>query len=88
MFKVLELQLQHQSYSSEYSGLISFRMNWLDLLAIQETLESSPAPQFKSINSLVLSLLYGPTLTSIHDYWGNHSFDCIDLSWRSDVSAF
>ena len=37
--------------------------------------ESSPAPPFESINSLVLSLLYGPTLTSIHDYWKNHSFD-------------
>ena len=54
------------SPSNEYSGLISFRSDWFDLLAIQE---SSPAPQFKSINSLVLSLLYGPTLTSIHDYW-------------------
>ena len=41
--------------------------------------ESSPTPQFKSINSSALSLLYGPTLTSIHDYWKNHSFDYIDL---------
>ena len=61
--------------SNEYSGLISFRMDWLDLLAVQGTLKSSPTPQFKSINSLVLSFLYGPTLTSIHDYWKNHSFD-------------
>ena len=52
--------------------LISFRINWLDFLAIQE---SSPASQFKSINSLALSLLYGTTITSIHDYWKNHSFD-------------
>ena len=36
---------------------------------------SSPTPQFKSINSLALRFLYGPTLTSIHDYWKNHSFD-------------
>ena len=50
--------------------------------------ESSPAPQFKSINSLVISLLYGPTLTSIHDYWKNHSFDQTDLCWQSDVSDF
>ena len=57
---------------NEYSGLISLRMDWLDLLAVQE---SSPAPWFKSINSLVLSFLYSPTLTSIHDYWKNHSFD-------------
>ena len=64
------------SPSSEYSGLISFRMDWLDLLAIQGTLkESSPTPQFKSINSLVLSFLYSPTLTSIHDHWKNHSLD-------------
>ena len=63
------------SPSNEYSGLISFRMDWLDLLAVQGTLESSPTPQFKSINSSVLSFLYGPTFTSIHDYWKNHSFD-------------
>ena len=51
------------SPSSEYSGLISFRVDWFDLLAVQGTLKSSPAPQFKSISSLVLSLLYfGDTL--------------------------
>ena len=62
--------------SNEYSGLISFRMDWLDLLAVQrDTQESSPTPQFKLFNSLALSFLYGPTLTSIHDYWKNHSFD-------------
>ena len=44
------------SPSNEYSGLISFRMDWLDLLAVQGTLESSPTPQFKSISSSVLSL--------------------------------
>ena len=43
-----------------------------------------PTPQFKIINSLALSLLCGPTLTSIHDYWKNH----VDLCWQSDVSAF
>ena len=63
------------SPSNEYSGLISFRIAWLDLLAVQGTLESSPTPQFKSINSLVLSFLYGPTLTSMHDHWKNHRFD-------------
>ena len=52
------------------------RSDWFKFLAVQETLkESSPAPQFKNINSLALSILYGPTLTSIHDYWKNHSFD-------------
>ena len=64
------------SPSHEYSGLISFRMDWSDLLAVQGTLqESSPTPQFKSINSLVLNLPYSPNLTSIHDYGKNHSFD-------------
>ena len=64
------------SPSNEYSGLISFRMDWLDLLAVQgDSQESSPISQFKSINSLVLSLLYGPALTSIYDYWKNHKFD-------------
>ena len=63
------------SSSNEYSGLISFRMDWLGLLAVQGTQESSPTSQFKSINSLALSFLYGSTLTSIHDCWKNHSFD-------------
>ena len=63
------------SPSNEHPGLVSFRMDWLDLLAVQGTLESSPTPQFKSINSLALSFLYGPTLTSIRDYWKNHSLD-------------
>ena len=64
------------SPSDEYSGLISFRIDWFDLLVVQGTLiKSFLIPQFKSINSSVLSLLNGPTLTSIHDYWKNHSFD-------------
>ena len=61
------------SPADEYSGLISFRMDWLDLL--EDSQESSPISQLKSINSLVLSFLYSPTLTSIHDYWKNHGFD-------------
>ena len=61
--------------SKEIPGLISFRMDWLDLLAVQGTLKSSPTPQFKSITSLVLIFLHSPTLTSIHDYWKNHSLD-------------
>ena len=59
----------------EFPGLISFRMDWLDLLAVQGTLESSPTPPFKSINSLVLSFLHSPTLASIHDHSKNHSLD-------------
>ena len=75
------------SPSSEYSGLISFRIDWFDLV-VQGTQESSPTPQFKSINSSALSLLHGPNLTSIHDYWKNHSFDYTDLCQQSDISAF
>ena len=74
----MEFQLQYQSFQNEHSGLISFRMDWLDLLAVQGTLKSPLAPQLKSINS-VLSFLYGPTLTTIHDHWKNHSFDYTDL---------
>ena len=61
--------------SNKYSGQISFRMDWFDIITVQESLESSPRPQFKSINSLALSFLYSPILTSVHDYWKNHSFD-------------
>ena len=62
------------SPSNEYSGVISSRIDWFDLLAVQGTLKSSPIPQFKSISSLVHSFLYSPTLTFIHDYKKNYSF--------------
>ena len=42
----------------------------------------------KSINSSVLSLLYGPSVTSRHDYWKNHSFDYTEFCWQIDISAF
>ena len=62
------------SPSNEDSGLISFRIDWMDLLAVpRNSQESSPTPQFKSISFSVLSFLYSPTLTSIHDHWKNHS---------------
>ena len=68
--------LKHWSFSfsitssDEDSGLISFRIDCFDLLPVQGcSQECSPAPQFESINFLALSLPYGPTLTSIHDYW-------------------
>ena len=60
------------SPSNEYSRLIPFRMDWYSL---RDSQESSPTPQFKSINSLAISFLYIPTLTSMHDYWKNHSSD-------------
>ena len=75
------------SPSNEYSGLISFRFDWLDLL-VQGTLKSLLQNQFKSISFSVLSLLYGPSLTSIHDYWKNRSFDYMDICQQSDISAF
>ena len=59
------------SSSNEYSGLIS--LGFTGWISLQQ--ESSRTPQFKSIKSYVLSFLYSPTLTSIHDTWKNHSFD-------------
>ena len=77
------------SPSSEYSGLISFRTDWFDLLAIQGTHKSLLQHHSPKTSILpTLSFLYGPTLTSIHDYWKNHSFDYMDLCWQSNVSAF
>ena len=55
------------SPSNKYSGLISCRIDWFDLLAVQETQEPSPSPQFESINFSMLSLLSGPVLISVHD---------------------
>ena len=59
--------------SNEHPGLISFRMDWLDLLAVQGTLKS--LLQHHCSNSSVLSFLHSPTVTSIHDHWKNHSLD-------------
>ena len=86
--KVLEVQLQHQSFQwifrSDFlsDGLVGFPCSPRDCQ------ESSPTPQFKSIYSLALSFLYSPTLTSIHDYWKNHSFDYSDLCWQRNVAGF
>ena len=77
------------SPSNEYSGLISFRIDWRDLpYCPGDSQESSPSSQFESISSSVLSLLYGPTFISIHDCWKNHSFEYADLCLQSNVSAF
>ena len=72
--KVLELQLQHQSF--QWTVRVDFLWDWLvcSPCSPRDSQESSLAPQFKSISSLAFSLLYGPTLTSVHDYWKNHSF--------------
>ena len=85
---------QHIGVSASASILPMTIQNWLNLGWIgtlcspRDSQESSPTPQFKSINSSVFSFLYSPTLTSIHDYWKNHSFDEMDLCLQSNVSAF
>ena len=73
--KVLEPQLQHQSF--QWIFCTDFLQNWLvwSPCCKRDSQESSPAPQFQSINSSGLSFLCGPTLTSVHDCWKNHSFD-------------
>ena len=73
--KVLELQLQHQSY--QWTPRTDLLQNGLvgSPCSPRDSQESSLTPQFKSINSSMLSFLYSPTLTSIHDYWKNHSLD-------------
>ena len=85
-------QLQHLPLKW-YSGLISSRINWFDLLAVQETLKSllqEHSSQFKIMNSSVLSLLYGTHLwyTSINEYWKKNSFDYMNICWQCNVSAF
>ena len=75
------------SPSNEYSGLISFRSDWFDLLAAQRTFKSLLQQQLKNISSLVLSLLCGSALTSIPDDWKNHSFDSLDFCQQSDISS-
>ena len=65
------------------TGLISLQSKGLLL-----SNGSSSTPQFKSINSLAFSLICGPVLVHLHDYWQNHSFDYMNLCWQSNVSAF
>ena len=74
--KVLEFQLQHQSF--QWIFRTNFLYNWLiwSPCSPRDCEESSPTPQFKSINYSAFSFLYGPTLTSIHDYWEKYSYPC------------
>ena len=74
--------------SSEYSGLISFRIDLFDFLCSSRDSRVFSITKFKSINSSALSLLYDSTLTSVHDYWKNHSFDYTHLCLQNDVSDF
>ena len=75
------------STSNEYSGLIYFKGDWFDL-AVQGTLKSLFQHHSSKTPILWHSAFFMPTLTSIHDYWKNHSFDSMDLCWQSSVSAF
>ena len=84
--RVLELQLQHQPLQWIFrDDFLKDGLAWSPCCP-RDSQESSPAPQFESIHSSVLSLLYGPTFTSVHDYWKNRSFDYA-ICWHSDVSV-
>ena len=76
------------SPSNEYPGLISFRMDWLDVLAVQRTLKSLLQHHSSKTSILKHSAFFSPTLTSIHGHLKNHSLDQTDLCWQSNVSAF
>ena len=67
-----------------------FPLGWTGWISFspRDSQESSPTPQFKSINYWALSFLYSPTVTSIHDHWKNHSLDKLDLCWQSNISDF
>ena len=75
------------SPSNEYSGLISFRMDWLNLLAVQGT-HKSLLQHHSSKVSILWCFLYTPSLISIRDYWKNNSLDQTDLCWKRNVSTF
>ena len=91
VLNVLDLQLQHQSFQWIFRvGFLYECLVWSPC-SPRASQDSSLTLQFEIteiINSLTLSLLYGPTLTFIHDYWENHSFDGTDHCRQSDVSAF
>ena len=76
------------SPSNEHPGLMSFRMDWLDLLAVQGILKSLLQHHSSKASILQRSAFLIVQLTSIHDYCKNHSLDQMDLCWQSNVSAF
>ena len=65
-----------------YGPITSWQIDGETVETVTDFIFVAPTSQFKSINSSVLSFLYSPTLTSIHDYWKNHSFDQMDLWWK------
>ena len=76
------------SPSNEYSGLISFRIDWFDLLAVQGTLKSFLQHHNSKAPILPCLALFMVQLTAVHDYWKKNTFDYTDLCWQSDGSAF
>ena len=76
------------SPTNEYSGLISFRIDWFDILAVQEISSLLQHQQFKRIKFSLLNPFFCPALTSIHNNWKNYSFDNLDFCKQSNVSAF
>ena len=76
------------SPSSEYSEFISFRMDWFDFPAVQGTLKSRLHHHSSKHQFFGAQPSLWPTRPSVHDYWKNHSFDCMDFCLQSDVSAF
>ena len=88
MTKILELQLQHQSFQQVFR--VHFPYDWLAWFPCcpRGFQESYPAPQLEGINSFTFCLLSGPVLTTVHDHWEDHSLDYMDLCQQSNVSAF
>ena len=82
------LAFQHQSF--QWIFRVDFFQGWLvwSPCCPRGSQESSPAPQFKSMNSLTLSLLYGPTLISVQNFWKDHSIDYMNLCRQSNAFAF
>ena len=83
-----EFQLQHQSFQWTPRTDLLQDGPVRSPCSPRDSQESSPTPQFKSINFSALSFLHSPTLISIYDHWKNHSLDQTDLCWQSNVSAF
>ena len=85
--QILEFQLHHQSFM-EYSGLLSFTMDWLDLLAVQGTLKSLLQNHSSKASILQHSAFFMIQLSHPYDNWKNHSFHQIDLCWQRNISVF
>ena len=85
--KVLDFQLYSHSFQRTLRTDL-LQNGLVGSCSPRDSQESSPTPQFKSLNSSALTFLHSPTLTSLRDHWKNHSLDEKDLCWQSNVSAF